>query len=130
MSRSGAVVGRVPVGREPEGVGVSPDGRWVLITNESDSSVSIIDTDTLKIVKSVQVGKRPRDVAFTPDGRAAYISGEFDASVYRMEVPQGAPVERVLELRKEARPMALVLDSKPRAPLRQYRPRRHCCGHR
>jgi YVTN family beta-propeller protein len=109
--RSGAVVGRVPVGREPEGVGVSPDGRWVLVTNESENSVSVIDTNTLKIVKSVEVGKRPRDVAFTPDGRAAYVSGEFDASVYRMAIPQGAPVERVLQLRKEARPMALVLDS-------------------
>jgi PQQ-dependent catabolism-associated beta-propeller protein len=110
--RSGAVVGRVPVGREPEGVGITPDGRWVLITNESDDSVSIIDTGTLKIVKAVQVGKRPRDVAFTQDGRAAYVSGEFDASVYRMAVPQGEPVERVLQMRKEARPMAVVLDSK------------------
>ena len=86
---SGAVVQRVPVGREPEGVAVTPDGRWVLVTNESDDSVSIIDAGTLKIVKSVQVGKRPRDVAFTPDGRTAYVSGEFDASVYRMSVPQG-----------------------------------------
>jgi YVTN family beta-propeller protein len=110
-TRSGAVVGRVPVGSEPEGVGVSPDGRWVLVTNESANSVSVIDTSTLKIVKSVEVGKRPRDVAFTPDGRAAYVSGEFDASVYRMAVPQGAPVERVLQLRKEARPMAVLLDS-------------------
>jgi YVTN family beta-propeller protein len=108
---SGAVVQRVPVGREPEGVAVTPDGRWVLITNESDNSVSIIDTGTLKIAKSVQVGKRPRDLAFTPDGRTAYISGEFDASVYRMSVPQGTPVERVLELRKEARPMGIVLDA-------------------
>jgi YVTN family beta-propeller protein len=83
----------------------------VLITNESDNSVSVIDTGTLRIVKSVQVGKRPRDIAFTPDGSAAYVSGEFDASVYRINVPQGAPVERVLELRKEARPMAVVLDS-------------------
>jgi PQQ-dependent catabolism-associated beta-propeller protein len=109
---SGRVVGRVTVGQEPEGVGITPDGRWVLVTNESDNSVSIIDSGTLKIVKAVQVGKRPRDVAFTPDGRAAYVSGEFDASVYRMAVPQGAPVERVLQLRKEARPMAVVLDSK------------------
>lgn len=108
---SGAVVQRVPVGREPEGVAVTPDGRWVLVTNESDNSVSIIDTGTLKIVKSVQVGKRPRDVAFTPDGRTAYVSGEFDASVYRMAVPQGEPVERVVELRKEARPMGILLDS-------------------
>ena len=29
-----------------------------------------------------------------------------------MAVPQGAPVERVLQLRKEARPMAVVLDSR------------------
>jgi YVTN family beta-propeller protein len=108
---SGTVVQRVPVGREPEGVAVTPDGRWVLVTNESDNSVSIIDTGTLKIVKAVQVGKRPRDIAFTPDGRTAYISGEFDASVYRMTVPQGAPVERVIELRKEARPMGIVLDA-------------------
>jgi YVTN family beta-propeller protein len=109
---SGSVVQRVPVGREPEGVAVTPDGRWVLVTNESDNSVSIIDTGTLKIVKSVQVGKRPRDIAFTPDGRTGYVSGEFDASVYRMSVPDGAPVERILELRKEARPMGIVLDSR------------------
>lgn len=109
--RSGDVVARVPVGREPEGVGVSPDGRWALVTNESENSVSVVDTSTLKIVKSVEVGKRPRDVAFTPDGKAAYVSGEFDASVYRMAIPQGVPVERVLQLRKEARPMAIVLDS-------------------
>ena len=51
---SGAVVARVPVGREPEGVGITPDGRWVLVTNESDNSVSVIDTRTLKIVKSVR----------------------------------------------------------------------------
>jgi len=108
---SGTVVQRVPVGREPEGVAVTPDGRWVLVTNESDNSVSIIDTGTLKIVKAVPVGKRPRDVAFTPDGRTAYVSGEFDSSVYRMSVPQGAPVERVLELRKEARPMGILLDA-------------------
>jgi len=66
----------------------------------------------LKILKSVQVGKRPRDAAFTPDSSAAYVSGEFDASLYRIAVPRGDPVERVLQLRKEARPMSVVLDPK------------------
>ncbi|MGQ0836256.1 MAG: cytochrome D1 domain-containing protein [Gammaproteobacteria bacterium] len=109
---SGDVVARIPVGREPEGVATTPNGRWVLVTNESDNSVSFIDTRTLKVVKSVQVGKRPRDVAFTPDGKTAYVSGEFDASLYRISVPGGDPVERVLELRKEARPMAVLLDAR------------------
>ena len=107
---SAEVIGRIPVGREPEGVVTSPDGKWVLVTNESDNSISMIDARTLKVVKSVQVGKRPRDLAFTPDSATAYVSGEFDSSLYRIRVPAGEPVERVLQLRKEARPMAVVLD--------------------
>jgi YVTN family beta-propeller protein len=106
----GTAIASIPVGREPEGVGITPDGQWVLVTNESDSSVSMVDTNTLKVSRSVRVGQRPRDLAFTPDSKTAYVSGEFDASLYRIRVPQGEPVERVLQLRKEARPMAVLLD--------------------
>jgi len=111
-SKSGKVLARVKVGDEPEGVGISPDGKWVLVTNESDNSISVIDSKTLKEVHHIIVGKRPRDVAFTPDGKTTYVSGEFDSSVYRVSLPDGKKVERVIQLRKEARPMALQLDSK------------------
>ncbi len=107
---AGKVIARVKVGLEPEGVGVSPDGRWVLVTNESDSSVSIVDTRTLEVKQHVSVGKRPRDIAFTPDGATAYVSGELDASLYRMAVPAGKPVQRVLQLGESAKPMSVVLD--------------------
>jgi YVTN family beta-propeller protein len=109
---SGKVLARIPVGREPEGVVTTPNGRWVVVTNESDNSVSFIDSRTLKVVKSVHVGKRPRDLAFTPDSRTAYVSGEFDSSLYKITVPAGEPVERVVELRKEARPMGVILDAR------------------
>jgi YVTN family beta-propeller protein len=108
---TGAIVARIKVGREPEGVAVSPNGQWVLVSNESDNSVSVIDSKALKEVNHVVVGKRPRDMAFTTDGKVAYVSGEMDASLYRMSVPTGA-VERVLELRKDARPMSVLLDAK------------------
>lgn len=108
---SGKVVERIAVGNEPEGVVTAPNGRWVLVTNESDNSVSVIDAQTLQVVKSVKVGQRPRDLAFTADSQVAYVSGEFDASLYRIAVPQGEPVERLLQLRKETRPMALALDA-------------------
>lgn len=111
-TRTGKIVTRVRVGDEPEGVRISPDGRWVLVTNESDHSISIIDAHSLQVIRTVQVGKRPRDIAFTPDSGVAYVSGEFDSSIYRIRVPEGAPVERVLELRKEARPMSVKLDAK------------------
>jgi len=108
-TRTGAIIARVKVGEEPEGVRVSPDGRHVLVTNESDNSVSVIDTGTLKEVNHIVVGKRPRDAVFTPDSRIAYVSGEFDSSVNRIRVPEGSP-ERVVQLGKDAKPMALKMD--------------------
>jgi|SRR5882672_1732399 len=110
-AHSGAIKAQITVGQEPEGVSVSPNGKWVLVTNESANAVSVIDAHTFKVLRSVPVGKRPRDTAFTPDSRTAYVSGEFDASLYRVAVPDGAPVERWVEFRKEARPMAVVLDA-------------------
>jgi YVTN family beta-propeller protein len=108
----GNIKTKIPVGREPEGVRVSPDGKWILITNESDHSISLIDTKTLKAVRSIQVGQRPRDIAFASDHQTAFVSGEFDASVYRISTKDGAPVEKLVQLRKEARPMAVLLDPK------------------
>jgi PQQ-dependent catabolism-associated beta-propeller protein len=105
------VVTRIPVGHEPEGVRVSPDGAWVLVTSETDNKVSIIDTHLLQLAHEVPVGHRPRDLAFTPDGRTAYVTGEFDASVYRIGLPSGEHVEKLLQLRKEDRPMSILLDS-------------------
>jgi YVTN family beta-propeller protein len=110
--KSGAIVARVPVGKEPEGVRVAPGGQFVLVTNESDNSISIVDAKTLKIVKSVTVGKRPRDIAFMPDGKTAYVSGEFDSSLYRIHVPEGDPVEKVMQFGKDERPMSVRLDPK------------------
>jgi YVTN family beta-propeller protein len=108
---AGKVIERIKVGLEPEGVAMTPNGRWVLVSNESGSSVSVVDTATLKVTKTVPVGKRPRDMAFTSDGSTAYVSGEMDASLYRMPVTGNEPVEKLLQLRAETRPMAVVLDS-------------------
>jgi PQQ-dependent catabolism-associated beta-propeller protein len=107
---TGAITATIPIGHEPEGVRMSPNGKWVLVTSETDSTVSIVDATSLKVLKTVSVGMRPRDLAFTPDSKTAYVSGESDASLYRIAVPAGEPVIRVLQLRKEARPMGVVLD--------------------
>ena len=108
---SGKLIASIPVGIEPEGVAVAPNGRWVFVTNESDHAVSVIDARTLKVVRYVSVGQRPRDIAFAPDSSVAYVTGELDASLYRMGLQGDEPATRVLQLRKEARPMAMALDA-------------------
>ncbi len=108
---AGKVIERIKVGQEPEGVALTPNGRWLLVSNESGNSVSVIDTTTLQVTRTVAVGKRPRDMAFSPDGSVAYVSGEMDASLNRMSVTQDVPAQRLVQLRDEARPMGVILDS-------------------
>jgi YVTN family beta-propeller protein len=109
--QKGMVLTRIPVGHEPEGVRLTPNGAWVLVTSETDNSVSIIDTHLLQSAHIVNVGKRPRDAAITPDGHTAYVTGEFDASVYKIGLPGGTPVEKLLQLRKDDRPMSILFDA-------------------
>jgi YVTN family beta-propeller protein len=108
---SGAIVATIPIGHEPEGVRVAPNGKWVIVTSETDSTISIVDTTSLKVLKAAPVGMRPRDLAFTPDSKIVFVSGEGDASLSRVPIPAGEPVMRVLQLRKEARPMGVVFDA-------------------
>jgi len=108
----GTTLATIPIGREPEGVRVSPNGRWVLTTSEEDNSVSVIDAHSYSVLRTVTVGKRPRDLAFSPDSLEAYVSGEGDASVFRVALPGGDTATRLIQLRKEARPMGVALDAK------------------
>lgn len=108
--RDATVIARIRVGHEPEGIRISPDGRWALVTDETDNTVSVIDARSLTLVRTVPVGQRPRDLAFTPDSHLAYVPGESDASLYRVPVSRAESAERLLQLRKEARPMGVLLD--------------------
>lgn len=107
---TGAAVTRISVGREPQGARLSPDGAWLLVANHADNSVSIIDTHLLQLARTVPVGRGPRDVAVTPDNRFAYVSGELDASIYRVALPSGNSVARLIRLRAEDHPQGLLLN--------------------
>ena len=71
--KTGAKIKDVKTGREAEGVGVTPDGRWVWAGNRAEDTISIIDTRTLEVVKQIRSMGFPYRVQFTPDGRFALI---------------------------------------------------------
>jgi YVTN family beta-propeller protein len=64
----------IPVGGNPVGVAVTPDGTKVYVTNNNSSNVSVIKTATNTVVKTVPVGIGPIGVAVTPDGTKVYVT--------------------------------------------------------
>ncbi len=71
--QTGRKLADVKTGKECEGVGVTPDGRWVWAGNRAEDSISIIDTRTLQVVKHLPSPGFPYRVQFTPNGRYALV---------------------------------------------------------
>jgi len=65
----------VPVGKGPEGLDLSPDGRELWSAHSRDGGVSIVDVRTKKVTQTINVGtKRSNRIKLTPDGKLALIS--------------------------------------------------------
>jgi YVTN family beta-propeller protein len=76
-ARTLELVRRLPTGAGAYNVEPSPDGRWVVVTNKKNQSVSIFDTRTWAEAARVATTKRiPHGVAFSPDGRYAFVTQE------------------------------------------------------
>jgi YVTN family beta-propeller protein len=66
---------QIAVGKGPEGIDLSPDGKEVWAANSGDGTVSIIDVASKKVTQTIDVHtKRSNRLKFTPDGRLVLIS--------------------------------------------------------
>lgn len=65
----------VPVGKGPEGLDLSPDGKELWVSQLRDGGVAIIDVEEKKLKHTFNVGtKRSNRIKFTPDGRKVLVS--------------------------------------------------------
>jgi PQQ-dependent catabolism-associated beta-propeller protein len=99
-------LGEVQVGVEPEGMGLSPDGRILVNTSETTNMAHFIDTQTRQIVANVLVDARPRFAEFKPDGSEVWVSSEIGGTVSVIDPLKYAVKKKIAfdipGLRKEA----------------------------
>lgn len=62
------------VGAVPKVVAVTPDDRYVLVTNWCTYDLSVISTRLGRQVKRISIGPYPRGIAVSPTGNAAYVA--------------------------------------------------------
>ena len=77
----GSVLAEVPVGVEPEGMGLSPDGTVLVNTSETTNMAHFIDTATFQITDNVLVDSRPRVAIYSSDGEQVWVSSEIGGTV-------------------------------------------------
>ena len=64
----------IKVGEVPKYLAVTPDQKYLLVSNWCSYSLTVIDIHTSKVVKSVYLGPYPRGIAVSPDSKTAYVA--------------------------------------------------------
>jgi YVTN family beta-propeller protein len=64
----------IGVGSVPKYVAVTPDDRFVLVTNWCTFDLSVIDVASATEVQRIPIGRHPRGIAVATDSRTAYVA--------------------------------------------------------
>lgn len=59
----------ISVGKQPEAIDLSPDGKEVWVGLNAENAIDVIDTATNKFKEKIKLGERPYRVKFTSDGK-------------------------------------------------------------
>ena len=99
-------VSQIQVGKQPEAIDVSPDGRELWVGQNGDGHISIIDTATNKVKETFKVGEVPIRVKFTPDGRRVVVS---DPKASEVIVLDAATRKEIKRLKVEGTPVGVLI---------------------
>ena len=75
-----------PVGSVPKVVQVTPDNKYVLVSNWCSYTVTIISVESGKRVKEVKIGRYPRGIEISEDSQFAYVAEMGGSNIHRIDL--------------------------------------------
>ena len=75
-----------PVGSVPKVVQVTPDYKYILVSNWCSYTVSVISVESGKTAKTIKIGRYPRGIAITKDSRYAYVAEMGGSHIHRIDL--------------------------------------------
>ena len=81
-----AITGVAQVGMVPKFVAVTPDNKYILVTNWCSFDLSVIDRATFKEVRRIPLGTDPRGIAVNKSSSVAYIAVMGSSDIARLDL--------------------------------------------
>lgn len=63
-----------PVGSVPKVVEVTPDNKYILVSNWCSYDLKVISVDSQKVIKTIKIGRYPRGIVVSSDSKRAYVA--------------------------------------------------------
>src|SRR5262249_50309781 len=68
------VVGEITGIEVGHGAAAAPDGSFIYVSNEADSTLDVVDARTLRVTSKVPLSGHPNNIGIGRDGRRVYVS--------------------------------------------------------
>ncbi len=95
----------IAVGKQPEAIDLSPDGKEVWVGLNAEGAVDVIDTATNKVVEKLKLGERPYRVKFTPDGKFVVMTMP---NTKELIVVEAATRKETKRIKLESAPLGII----------------------
>ncbi|HSZ81079.1 MAG TPA: hypothetical protein VLA14_02300, partial [Polyangia bacterium] len=111
---TGTVEARVPVGKRPRGIKVSPNGKLLFVAlsgspraapgvdesklppgDRAADGIGVVDLATHKLLRTIQSGQDPEAFDVSRDGKTLYVSNEETAEMSVVDIASGVVKHKV-----------------------------------
>src|SRR5467141_3762052 len=89
------VVKTIKVGQRPRGIGLTKDGKYILVCVGDDDTIEMIDAKTHEIVGTLPSGPDPEQFTQDPDGKILYVANEDNNMVTIIDIERRVPLGEV-----------------------------------
>jgi YVTN family beta-propeller protein len=76
----------IKVGAVPKFLAVTPDQKYLLVSNWCSYTLSVVDVHTSKQIESIYLGPYPRGIAVDPESRYAYVAVMGSYNIARVDL--------------------------------------------
>ena len=96
---------QIAVGKQPEAIDASPDGKEIWVGLNVDKAIDVIDTAQNKVVGRIDLGERPYRVKFTPDGKQVYATMPNTKEIIVIDTATRKEIKRI---KLESMPLGII----------------------
>jgi len=113
LRNNGTRLAEIPVGKEPNGVALSPDGSRAYVANTVDGTVSVLGINRsapngYALLSTIPVGTEPYGLALTPMGRKLYVANARSNSVSVIDTGGNYVIATINNVGPEPRGIAIT----------------------
>ncbi len=100
----------IPVGREPRNLAISPNGKYVFVSNTASGTVSVIRTRRNRVSRTVDVGTEPYGIVITPNGWRVYVANARSNDISVLDRKGKEVIDTIEDVGVEPRALAITND--------------------